>query len=113
MFTVQELAAAVQHKIASVTVVFDDGAYGNVRRTQRESYDNRIIASELHNPDFVRLAEAFGAQGLRARTPDELRAALRRAFASDGPTLIVVPVGEMPNPWPAVFMPRVRPANAR
>jgi acetolactate synthase-1/2/3 large subunit len=109
MFTVQELATAVQHKIATVTIVFNDGAYGNVRRTQRERYDNRIIASELQNPDFVRLAEAFGAQGLRARTPSELRAALRQGFAAGGPTLIEVPVDEMPNPWQAVFMPRVRP----
>jgi thiamine pyrophosphate-dependent acetolactate synthase large subunit-like protein len=51
-----------------------------VRRSQKEHYGNRIIASELHNPDFVKLAEAFGAQGLRAQTPEELRWALRRGF---------------------------------
>jgi acetolactate synthase-1/2/3 large subunit len=109
MFTVQELATAVQHKIATVTVVFNDNAYGNVRRTQKERYGGRIIASELVNPDFVRLAESFGAQGLRARTPEELGAALRRGFASGGPTVIEVPVGEMPNPWPVAFLPKVRP----
>lgn len=110
MFTVQELAAAVQHRIATVTLVFNDGAYGNVRRTQKESYGNRIIASELVNPDFVRLAEAFGAQGLRAHTPEELRAALRRGFEeSEVPTVIEVPVGEMPSPWPVTFLPKVRP----
>jgi acetolactate synthase-1/2/3 large subunit len=82
-----------------------------VRRTQKERYGNRIIASELHNPDFVRLAEAFGAQGLRAKTLDELRLALRKGLEANGvPTLIEVPVGEMPNPWPLLHLPRVRPA---
>ena len=109
MFTVQELATAVQHKIATVTLVFNDNAYGNVRRIQKERYGNRIIASDLVNPDFVKLAEAFGAQGIRARTPQELAVALRRGFEADGPTVIEVPVGEMPSPWPVVFMPQVRP----
>jgi acetolactate synthase I/II/III large subunit len=108
LFTIQELATAVQHGIATVTLVFNDGAYGNVRRLQRERYGNRIIASELQNPDFVKLAEAFGAQGLRARSHEELRAALRAGFASKGPTLIEVPVDEMPNPWPLLHLPRVR-----
>ena len=57
---VQELATAVQHGIAVVAIVFNDGAYGNVRRMQREFYGNRVIASDLVNPDFVRLADRFG-----------------------------------------------------
>jgi len=69
-----------------------------------------VIASELRNPDFVRLAESFGAQGLRATGPEELRAALRRGFATtDVPTLIEVPVGEFPSPWEFVMLPRARP----
>ncbi len=111
LFTVQELATAVQHKINTVTLVFNDNAYGNVRRMQKLNYDNRIIASDLQNPDFVKLAEAFGAQGLRAHTPDELRAAIRRGFESDAPTLIEIPVGEMPSPWPVVYLPRLRGAR--
>lgn len=112
MFTVQELATAVQHKIATVTIIFNDNAFGNVRRIQKERYNNRVIASNLVNPDFVKLAEAFGAQGLRAHTPDELRAALQQGFATtDVPTLIEAPVGEMPNPWPVTFLPKVRPPH--
>jgi acetolactate synthase-1/2/3 large subunit len=111
LFTVQELATAVQHGISTITLIFNDGAYGNVRRTQKERYGNRIIASELHNPDFVHLAEAFGAQGLRAQTPQELRWALRQGLDAKGPTLIEIPVGEMPNPWPLLHMPRIRPAG--
>lgn len=96
MFNVQELATAVQHEIPLITIVFDDGAYGNVRRMQEQLYGNRTIASELKNPSFAALGEVFGLQGLRAIGPDELRQALRAALAHRGPSLIEVPVGAMP-----------------
>ncbi len=109
MFNVQEMATAVQHGIPLVTVVFNDGAYGNVKGFQKANFGGRTIASDLRNPDFVRLAESFGAQGLRAHTPEELRGALKRGFATtDGPTLIEVPVGEMPSPWQFIMLPRCR-----
>jgi acetolactate synthase-1/2/3 large subunit len=108
MFGVQELATAVQHNINLVTIVFNDNAYGNVRRMQRQLYDNRIIASDLRNPDFVKLAESFGALGLRAHTADDLRRALEQGFAANAPTLIEVPVGELPSPSKFWAMPRVR-----
>ena len=108
MYNVQELATAVRHGINVVTVVFSDGAFGNVRRMQIEDHGGRVIATDLHNPDFVKLAESFGAQGLRATTPDELRGALRRGFDAPGPTLIEVPMGEMPSPWDYIFMRRAR-----
>jgi acetolactate synthase-1/2/3 large subunit len=112
LFNVQELATAVHHRIPVVAVVFNDRAYGNVRAFQKQNFGNRLIASELTNPDFVRLAESFGAQGLRARTPEELRAAIERGFANaDGPTLIEVPFGEVPSPWEFMVLPRVRPAR--
>ena len=108
MFGVQDLATAVQHGIGLVTLVFNDNAYGNVKRMQKEQYGNRVIASDLRNPDFVRLAESFGARGLRAHTPDELRAAIRAGFAEEGPTLVEVPVGDMPDADRFKRGPRVR-----
>ena len=107
MFTANELATAMRHRIPLVTVVFNDGAFGNVRRIQQERFGNRLIGSDLANPDFVRFAESFGAEGLRATSPQELRDALRRALANrGGPTLIEVPVGAMPSPWEFIFMPK-------
>jgi acetolactate synthase-1/2/3 large subunit len=97
MFNVQELATAVQHNIAVAIVVFDDGAYGNVLRTQRESFGGRTIASELRNPSFAKLAEVFGMPGVRAEGAEALTGALREALTHDGPVLIEVPVGPMPN----------------
>jgi len=102
MYNVQELSTMVRHRLPVVVVVFNDNAYGNVRRIQRESFGGRLIASDLHNPDFVRLAEAFGIQGMRASNPKELRAALQTALRTDRPALIEVPVGEMPSPWPVI-----------
>ena len=109
MYTANELATAVRHRIPLVAIVFADGSFGNVRRIQEENYGNRLIASDLANPDFVKFAEAFGAAGERVRTPEELRGALRRGFARrDGPTLIEMPGGPMPSPWEFIFRPKVR-----
>jgi acetolactate synthase-1/2/3 large subunit len=109
LFTSNELATAMHHRIALTAIVFNDGAFGNVRRIQEEQYGNRVIASDLSNPDFVRYAQSFGAEAERARNPQELRLALRRAFnRRELPTLIEVPVGPMPSPWEFIQMPRVR-----
>ena len=89
-------------------MVFNDGAYGNVKRIQRELYGNRVIASDLTNPDFVRLAESFGLAAERVRDPEDLRDALERALARDAPGLIEVSVGELPGPWRHIMLPRVR-----
>ncbi|WP_423915810.1 thiamine pyrophosphate-dependent enzyme [Candidatus Poriferisodalis sp.] len=108
LFTISELATAVHHQIPLTTIVFNDHAYGNVRRIQHERYDGRVIASDLTSPDFVKLADSFGVRGLSASTPDELRTRLREALGSDGPTVIEVPFGEVPFPWPYIVLPRVR-----
>jgi acetolactate synthase-1/2/3 large subunit len=102
MYTVGELATMVRHRLPVVAVVFTDNAFGNVRRIQRETFGGRVIASDLRNPDFVKLAEAFGVDGLRATTPEDLRNALQTALRNDRPALIEVPVGEMPSPWPVI-----------
>lgn len=98
MFGVSELATAVQHRIALVTLVFNNNSYGNVQQMQINNYGGRVIGSDLHNPDFCKLAESFGAQAIRAETPEAMRAAIRRGFAtSDIPTVIEIPVGDMPS----------------
>lgn len=108
LYTSNELATAVRHRIPLVAIVFADGAFGNVRRIQQERYGNRLIASDLTNPDFVKYAESFGVAAERARTPAELRGALKRAFARREPCLIEVPVGPLPSPWEFIHMPRIR-----
>ena len=109
LFTAMEMATAAQNGIGVVAVVFSDGAYGNVKRIQQLSYNNRTIASDLHNPDFVKLAESFGIAAERVTSPDELGAAISRGLAKGGPMLIDCPVGQLPDPWKLVQVPRIRP----
>ena len=99
MYNVQELSTQKMHGINLVTVVFNDNAYGNVKRIQQQTFDGRTIASDLYNPDFVKLAESFGIRGARAHSPQELEGTLREALASNEPVLIEAPVGEMPGMW--------------
>ena len=101
MFGVQELATAVQFKIGVVTLVFNNNAYGNVRRDQRERFDGRVVASDLVNPDFVKLAESFGVGAARVTSPDHFRPALEKALADGGPYLIAieVPTDSEVSPW--------------
>ncbi len=110
MYNVQELSTAVLHKIPLVTIIFADGNFGNVRRIQTNKFKGRYIASNLHNPDFAQLAELFGAVGLRAETPEDLRTALRTAFASERPVLIEVPmdIDTVASPWKYVHLHKVR-----
>jgi len=101
MFGVQELATAVQFNIGVVTLVFNNNAYGNVRRDQRERFDGRVVASDLVNPDFVKLAESFGVTAARVTSPGAFRPALEKALAHGGPCLIdiEVPRDSEATPW--------------
>ena len=102
LFGVQELATARQFGINVVSIVFNNSAYGNVRRDQQQVYGNRLIGSDLANPDFVALAQSFGVLGMRANSPAELEVALTEALAADAPVVIEVPVptGSDTSPWP-------------
>jgi acetolactate synthase-1/2/3 large subunit len=108
MYNVQELATAALHGIDVVAIVFADGAYGNVRRMQKQDYGNRLIGVDLLNPNFPKMADSYGIAGVRATSPEALRRELAAALKRRGPSLIEVPVGEMPDPWPTLVMPRVR-----
>jgi acetolactate synthase-1/2/3 large subunit len=101
MFGVQELATAVQFNIGVVVLVFNNNSYGNVRRDQRERFEGRVVASDLVNPDFVKLAESFGVGAARVTSPDGFRPALEKALAAGGPYLIdiEVPRDSEVSPW--------------
>ena len=109
LYSASELAVAVEYGIGLVVVVFNDNRYANVHRQQKELYGGRHIAADLHNPDFVKLADSFGARTERVRGPNELRGALERGFASDGPTVIEAhQPRDLPSPWRYILEPPVR-----
>ena len=111
LYAAAELATAAKYKIPHVTLVYNDNAYGNVRRIQEQRFGhNRTIATALENPDIVKFAESFGIFARRAGGgPEDLRAALTAAFDSGGPAVVEVPTPERyPDPWPLIFLPTVR-----
>jgi acetolactate synthase-1/2/3 large subunit len=108
MYNVQELSTAVQQKINVVAIVFNDNAYGNVARDLDEWWGGAYGAA-LHNPDFMKLAEAFGVHGMRAKDPSQVGTLVRDAIQLDRPVLIEVPVGRMPTP--VFFPPRKAPTK--
>ena len=111
MFNVQELASAVQFNLPVTTIIFNDNRFTNVQRQQKEWFGGRVICSDLHNPDFVQLAESFGAMAQRVGNPQQLKTAIEAAFAQDGPAIIEVTVDEFfPAPWKFIMMPQTRNA---
>jgi acetolactate synthase-1/2/3 large subunit len=110
MFAVQELATAVQFRIGVVTLVFNNNAYGNVRRDQIQEFDGRVVASDLVNPDFVKLAESFGAGAARVTSPNEFRAVLEKALADGGPYVIAIEIPKDSEASPWAFIRRKKPA---
>ncbi len=99
LFAAGDLATAVQLGLNVVTIVFNDGTYGATYRIQQRRYENRIIGTELQNPDFAALAESFGARGIKLSDHKELKGALHSALTEDGPVVIEVPVPNMVLPW--------------
>ena len=112
LFGVQELATAAQYSIAMVTVVFNNGSFGNVLRDQQQQFGGRIVGARLQNPDFVRLAESFGVAAERVTSPSLLRRALEAALAAQRPAVIevVIAEGAEASPWPFIHMSR-RPST--
>lgn len=91
-YTMQEVASAVQAKLGVPIVVFNDCAYTLVKESQASDYDRRFIGVDLENPDFVKIAEAYGIKGVRCDTPHAMATAIRDAARKSLPTIIEVPV---------------------
>ena len=97
MFNASELSTAVKYGINVVTIVFRNDSYGNVARDLDEMFGG-TYETDLHNPDFVKFAESFGAVGMRADDPLELETLIPLALEREAPVVIDVPFGEMPIP---------------
>jgi acetolactate synthase-1/2/3 large subunit len=108
MYNSQELSTAAREKINAVIVLFNDEAYGNVARDLDESWGGAHGAS-VTNPDFMKLADAYGVVGMRATKPTEVGDLVRKAVGMDRPVLIEVRVGRMARP--AFFAPMKAPAK--
>ncbi|OGO31172.1 MAG: hypothetical protein A2Z29_03320 [Chloroflexi bacterium RBG_16_56_11] len=94
-----ELATAVQEGINVIVLLFTDNAYGTVTGIQRRQFGGRYVGNRLHNPDYVKFAEAFGAIGIRLSSHEELGGKLKWALGAKLPVIIEVPVPPLETPW--------------
>ncbi|MDR3497001.1 MAG: thiamine pyrophosphate-binding protein [Ancalomicrobiaceae bacterium] len=108
MFNCQELSTAMHFGISVVAIVFNDNAFGNVRRGQTEMFGGRLISSDLTNPDFRQFVGSFGMRYYKVDCPQSLAIVLEEALAADEPALIEVEISGFPNPFPHMFFRRTR-----
>ena len=88
MMNGQELATAVQYDAAVIVLVFDNGTYGTIRMHQEREYPERVVGTDLKNPDFAALARSYGALGFTVNSAGEFRDAFSEAVASGKPALL-------------------------
>lgn len=100
---IQEMATAVQYCLPVKVVILNNGFLGMVRQWQELFYDKRYACTTMeHAPDFVKLAEAFGATGLRATTPDEVIPVLKEGLNTDGTVIMDFVVEKEESVYPMV-----------
>ncbi len=99
----QEMATAVVHKLPVKIIILNNRFHGMVRQWQDLFYEGRYASSDLETtPDFVKLAEAYGAVGLRASKPSEIDAVLKEAIAVNKPVIVDVPTYRYENVYPMI-----------
>ena len=75
-----------------ITIIFNNSSFGNVRRDQKDRFESHIIGADLTNPDFLKIAESFGADGYRLNSPKELKSILAKAIDNNRPAIIEVEI---------------------
>ncbi len=101
---IQELCTVAQHNLPVKIAVMNNGYLGMVRQWQELFFNKRYAMSVLHdgNPDFVKVAEAYGVKGITVKTHDEVRPAIDEAIAHDGPVMLDFLVDREENVYPMV-----------
>jgi len=103
IMTEQDLACSVNENIPVIVVILNNGVLGMVAQWQRLFYGRRYSETNIRpSPDFVKLAEAYGARGIRIQSMDEFSKAFSKAVKSDLTTVIDVPISSEENVYPIV-----------
>ncbi|MFK2825286.1 thiamine pyrophosphate-binding protein [Bacillus sp. B190/17] len=92
MMTMQEIETAVRYKVPTISIVINNNKYGTIRTHQEIHFPERVIGTDLTNPDFAKMARLFGAHGEKVERNTEFVPALQRAIASGLPAVIEVTV---------------------
>ncbi len=99
---IQELATCVENKINVKTLIFNNGYLGMVRQWQELFYKKRYSYTPIISPDFVKLAESYGAVGMRITKKEEVRGAIRKAIEIDNTVFVEFIIDPEENVWPMV-----------
>ncbi len=94
LYTSQELNTAVRKNIPLVSIVLNNGCHGAEKAQQQRFYDQKYIGVDLENPRFDKLAEVYGARGFYVERPEDVADTVREALATDGPSVVEIPVAE-------------------
>ena len=98
---IQELMTCVDYKLKVINCIINNGYLGMVRQWQEKIYNKHYSQTKISSPDFVKLAQSYGALGLRVEKEEEIEPALKKAIEYDGPVMIdfVCENFEMVYPW--------------
>jgi acetolactate synthase-1/2/3 large subunit len=88
--TGNEISVAVERNLPIRFIVSNNGSLGTIRLYQEKTYPDRTLATNMTNPDFAKIAEAYGARGFKIESNDDIESVIKEAFAVDGPSLIEV-----------------------
>ncbi len=101
LMNVQELETAVRWKIPVVAIVMNNNSWASEKAYQKFFYGERYMEADITNPPLDKLMDLFGGRGFYVDGPADIPAALKDALASEGPTLIEIPVDPQELPYPA------------
>ena len=99
MYAASELSTCVQYGINVVAVIFNNGVFGASFADQSSRFHGRVVGTELHNPDFIKLAESFGARGMRVDRTEDLASAIQDAIAGERPTVLEMVTPRLAPPY--------------
>lgn len=100
-FNAQELETAVRWRVPVVNIVMNNDSWGSEKAYQKVLYGERYVEAEITNPRYDRFAELCGARGFYVERSDEIGTAVQEALATDGPSVIEIPVDPEELPYPA------------
>lgn len=98
---IQELATCVHYKLPVKNIILNNGYLGMVRQWQQKLYDEHYCGTDITSPDFVKVAEAYGAKGIRVEKEEQIESAIKEALAFDGPVFLefIIEPLEVVYPW--------------
>ena len=98
--TIQELGVVMEHKVPVKVIILNNHFLGNVRQWQELFFNRRYSFTHMQNPDYMKIAEAYGIPAVRVKERAELQAVVKQMIETDGPFILEACVAEEENVLP-------------